>query len=99
MNKESSIKQLKRIKQDMTHADDVNALDYAIRYMGCKELEQEPFKPMVEIDLYSVIKQKYIEREVLGKIRDEIDSHCSDNRDRNDGLYIAMKIIDKYKEG
>ena len=33
----------------------------------------------------------------LDKIRAEIDSHCSDNRDRNDGLYIAMKIIDKYK--
>lgn len=36
--------------------------------------------------------------DILDKIRDEIDSHCSDNRDRNDGLYIAMKIIDKYKE-
>lgn len=35
---------------------------------------------------------------VLDKIRAEIDSHCSDNRDRNDGLYIAMKIIDKYRE-
>lgn len=35
--------------------------------------------------------------EVIDKIRAEIDSHCSDNRDRNDGLYIAMKIIDKYK--
>ena len=33
----------------------------------------EPFKPMVEIDLYSVIKQKYIERDVLDKIRAEID--------------------------
>lgn len=35
------------------------------------ELEQD--KPMVEIDLYSVIKQKYIEREVLDKIRAEIE--------------------------
>lgn len=35
---------------------------------------------------------------VLDKIRAEIDSHCSDNRDRNDGLYIAMKIIDKYRK-
>ena len=35
--------------------------------------------------------------DVLDKIKSEIDSHCSDNRDRNDGLYIAMKIIDKYK--
>ena len=40
MNKESSIKQLKRIKQDMTHADDVNALDFAIRFMGNKTLEK-----------------------------------------------------------
>lgn len=35
--------------------------------------------------------------EVLDKIRAEIDSYCGDNRDRNDGLYIAMRIIDKYK--
>ena len=35
--------------------------------------------------------------DALEQIRAEIDSHCSDNRDRNDGLYIAMKIIDKYK--
>lgn len=40
MNKESSIKQLKRIKQEMTHADDVNALDYAIRFMNNKTLEK-----------------------------------------------------------
>ena len=33
----------------------------------------------------------------IEQIRAEIDSYCSDNRDRNDGLYIAMKIIDKYK--
>lgn len=30
------------------------------------------------------------------QIRAEIDSHCSENRDRNDGLYIAMKIIDRH---
>ena len=34
--------------------------------------DQEPSKPMVEIDLYSVVKQKYIEREVLDKISAEI---------------------------
>ena len=52
---------------------------------------QEPFKPMVEIDLYSVIKQKYIEREVLDKIRAEIEAEP----------YISkmevLEIIDKYK--
>lgn len=40
---------------------------------------------------------RYIKCEVLDKIKSEIDSHCSDNRDRNDGLYIAMRIIDKYQ--
>lgn len=40
-----------------------------------KVLEQEP---MVEIDLYSVIKQKYIEREVLDKIRAEIVKYEGD---------------------
>ena len=40
---------------------------------------------------------KWIGAEVLDKIRTEIDSYCSDNRDRNDGLYIAMGIIDKYQ--
>lgn len=64
------------------------ALDIAI-----KALEQEPFinKPCVSSGVCEHDKNK-----VLDKIRAEIDSHCSDNRDRNDGLYIAMKIIDKY---
>lgn len=34
---------------------------------------QEP-KLMIEIDLYSVIKQKYIEREVLEKLRADIEA-------------------------
>ena len=36
------------------------------------------------------------QNDALDKIRAEIDSYCSDNRDRNDGLYIAMRIIDKH---
>ena len=72
---------------------------------------QEPFKPMVEIDLYSVIKQKYIEREVLEKIRAEIKqttSRYSISRERggmgqvewSDNLIKeseVLEIIDKYK--
>lgn len=58
--------------------------------------DQEPFKPMVEIDLYSVINQKYIEREVLNKIRAEIEEIQT-----YDGIYIdrayVLEIIDKYK--
>ena len=61
---------------------------------------QEPFKPMVEIDLYSVIKQKYIERDVLDKIRAEIFNACSDNYHMP--VYKLscdeiFEIIDKYK--
>lgn len=45
---------------------------------GVKDgLEQQP---MVEIDLYSVIKQKYIEREVLDKMRAEIEQKIEQER-------------------
>lgn len=69
--------------------------------LAIKALKQEP-KPMVEIDLYSVIKQKYIEREVLDKIRAEIASlsnanpsywHSGDMVEREE----VLDIIDKYK--
>lgn len=58
-------------------------------------LEQEY---MVEIDLYSVIKQKYIERDVLDKIRAEITQMPTISFNAND-IYKAdvLAIIDKYK--
>lgn len=67
------------------------------------ELEQEQDKPMVEIDLYSVIKQKYIEREVLDEIRAEImrldDINPDYPMDRT--IHISrnevLQIIDKYR--
>lgn len=62
-------------------------------------LEQEQDKPMVEIDLYSVIKQKYIEREVLDKIRAEIEQSAFN--DVNGSKFISVRrvnrIIDKCK--
>lgn len=66
---------------------------------------QEPFKPMVEIDLYSVIKQKYIEREVLDKIRaemlEEMIPHSGTGEEviqaYADGLKKGLEILDKYK--
>ena len=61
---------------------------------------QEPFKPMVEIDLYSVIKQKYIEREVLDKIRAEIDKIYEREGNSVDCLNALDELkwfIDKYK--
>ena len=65
------------------------------------ELEQD--KPIVEIDLYSVIKQKYIERDVLDKIRAEIEQnaypivHGVNNHEKGMTLYGVLQIIDKYK--
>ena len=63
---------------------------------------QEPFKPMVEIDLDYVIKQKYIEREVLDKIRAEIleeheNAYAREDDDTAYGLSMALDILDKYK--
>ena len=47
-----------------------------------------------ETTLYYALKNGIPLDEQLKDIRAKKDSHCSDNRDRNDGLYIAMKIID-----
>ena len=57
-------------------------------------LEQEPFKPMVEIDLDYVIKQKYIEREVLDKLRAEL--HATAEMHEDGGYYIRDEWIDEY---
>ena len=66
--------------------------------------DQEPFEPMVEIDLDYVIKQKYIEREVLDKIRAEIKKQQYGYMGGTDyeegvrfGLMLAHQILDKYK--
>ena len=62
---------------------------------------QEPIEPMVEIDLYSVIKQKYIEREVLDKIREEIKVMTSNRGFLSCSVEYIHKgidnVFDKYK--
>lgn len=104
-NKEETLDWLYRLKSEIfvfmpkdwliPFAD---ALDVAI-----KALEQEPTTKIEESNFsqeqyLSDIQSAYdCGKSILDKIRAEIDSHCSDNRDRNDGLYIAMKIIDKHK--
>lgn len=55
------------------------------KIVNLPRVKQEP-KPMVEIDLYSVIKQKYIEREVLDKIREQIKSNLR-------GVEIALEVL------
>lgn len=61
------------------------------------KLEQD--KPMVEIDLYSIIKQKYIEREVLDKITEIIDPLRHLSIDEMSGIeWDILRVIDKCKE-
>ena len=71
------------------------------KIVNLPRVKQEPFEPMVEIDLYSVIKQKYIEREVLDKIRAEIKALTSNRGFLSCSVdYIHEKIdavFDKYK--
>ena len=65
------------------------------------ELEQD--KPLFAIDLYSVIKQSYIERGILDKIRAEIRKLDDINPDypMDRTIHISrnevLQIIDKYK--
>lgn len=56
-------------------------------------------EPMVEIDLYSVIKQKYIEREVLDEIKAEIDglTYYWYEVHPRDVINDVFEIIDKHK--
>ena len=71
---------------------------------------QKSFNPMVEINLYSAIKQKYIEREVFDKLRAEIveltkcpygteclGANCPSNTDCMICGDHVLEIIDKYK--
>ena len=63
---------------------------------------KEQDKPMVQIDLYSVIKQKYIEREVLDKIRAEINKLTVYYTTKDKGINLISqnavnRIFDKYK--
>ena len=112
MTREEAIKELEILKENYwdddgygheteQYDDTMLALDMAI-----EALEQEPpiNKPMVEIDLYSAIKQKYIEREVLDEIRAEIEEQVLESlSDGGDDWFTAEKvnecleIIDKYK--
>lgn len=80
---------------DHTAQDDMTELTIK----DLESLEQDPFKPMIEIDLYSVIKQKYIEREVLDKIRAEIDglTYYWYEVHPREVINDVLEIIDKYK--
>ena len=76
MNKESSIKQLKRIKQEMTHADDVNALDFAIRFMGNKTLDKIRAEIDQITDTMGVSYNQYVSKidvlQIIDKYKEDI---------------------------
>ena len=96
-----TIEMLRRLAYNIHGVMDVIDADNCEKII--KALEQEPSKPMVEIDLYSVIKQKYIEREVLDEIRAEIEQnaypivHGVNNHELGMTLYGILQIIGKYK--
>ena len=63
---------------------------------------------LIEIDMYSVIKQKYIERDVLDKIRAEItaiaingqvNEHTAFIRTGEQVKQMALEIINKHISG
>jgi len=59
---------------------------------------------LIEIDMYSVIKQKYIERDVLDKIISEAISlkitYTEQDKDTyRRGINDVLKIIDKHISG
>ena len=73
----------------------INEMIHEIPHMRYR-LESTKHKETLD-EIEEVLRHYKEINEVLDKIRAEIDGYCSDNRDRNDGLYIAMKIIDKYR--
>ena len=54
-------------------------------------------KPMIEIDLYSVIKQKYIEREVLDKLDEIITDALDKSTDQKESQTLRW-VLDKISE-
>ena len=74
MSHETAIGILKLMLEAMETYDGISPTTERINAMkmAIEALEHEP---MVKIDLYSVIKQKYNEREVLDKIREQIKSN------------------------
>ena len=107
MTNEEAIAVLQKIKPTPRRADGKSTnhlLETIALDMAIKALNQES-KPMVEIDLYSVIKQKYIERDVLDKIMDEVFDIDDEIVLNPDSLYErkayvrlgdVMDIIEKY---
>lgn len=59
-------------------------------------LEQEQDKPMVEIDLYSVIKQKYIERELID--RNDLESTTITTDDYSGNEVLDVVLMEDVKE-
>ena len=94
-----TIEELRDYVDFLRSQDEISYDIYSGLIDGIDTLEQEPFKPMVEIDLDYVIKQKYIERDVLDKIRAEIkqmDFDFGDFYDHTSTIReMVLEVIDK----
>jgi hypothetical protein len=94
MTKEEAIKEIEKAFEPAFANYIITALTE-----GATVSDKESFKPMIEIDLYSVIKQKYIEREVLDKITEIIAPLRHLSIDEMSGIeWDILRVIDKCKE-
>ena len=84
------------MKQDGSYSD-ADLTDWERLPLPSKVLTQSAFGAwLMRRDEHRDKAMNLIPKSILEDIRAEIDGYCSDNRDRNDGLYIAMRIIDKH---
>lgn len=103
MNREEAInfgEMWLELQEDSQGSDTYEFFKFAV-----EGLKQTAAEPMAEIDLYSLVKQTYIEREVLDKIVAEIEEQVLESlSDSGDDWFAAEKvnecldIINKYKK-
>ena len=82
---------IKGLEQEPTTKNDSSSLE-----KNSKKLEKD-FGELVEIDLYSVIKQKYIERDVLDKIDEIITDALDKSTDQKESQTLRW-VLDKISE-
>lgn len=89
------------------HEDAQGSNTYEFFKFAVEALKQTAAQPMVEIDLYSLVNQTYIKREVLDKIKAEIveldDKLCQHfliedaDHEVHQAYTECIYIVDKYR--
>ena len=102
MNREEAINFGEMCLELQEDAQDSNT--YEFFKVAVEALKQTAAEPMVEIDLYSLVNQTYIKREVLDKMIAEIEEQVLESlSDGGDDWFAAEKvnecldIINKYR--